>query len=98
MTPSSCGFNTHIISVHQMRGKCRRELPAVAMFPTGEKGEARQGRLAAQALLQAAGTEQGSHGATLPLPGRQERLLGLKASTEVPPNQTKVLFIKLHNS
>lgn len=95
MTPSSHGFNTHIISVYQMRGKCRRELSAVAMLPIGEKGEARQGRLAAQVLLQAPGTEQASHGATLPLPGGRSACWAWKPARKC--HQTKQKYF-LSNS
>lgn len=91
MTPFSHGFNTCIISVYQIRGNCRRELWAVAMLPKRKGSQDTEG-LQARSLLQAPGTEQASHRATLPLPERQQCLLCLKASTEVSQNQTKVLF------
>lgn len=91
MTPFSHGFNTCIISVYQIWGNCRRELWAVAMLPKRKESQDTEG-LQARSLLQAPGTEQASHRATLPLPERQQCLLCLKASTEVSQNQTKVLF------
>lgn len=89
MTPFSHGFNMHIISVYQMRGELQERTLSCCNAPQ-EKGQPRHGSLAA--LVQ--GTEQASHRATLPLPGWQQCL---KASTEVSQNQTKALFIKLHN-
>lgn len=57
MTPFSHGFNTRIISVHQMRGNCRREFWAVAKFPKRKESHGKEG-LQARSLLQAPGTEQ----------------------------------------
>lgn len=84
-------FNTNIISVYQIWGNCRRELWAVAMLPKRKESQGTEG-LQARSLLQAPGTEQASHRATLPLPERRQCLLCPKASTEVSQNQTKVLF------